>query len=95
MKSVSQRSESKALGLGESVKALLAFDVADLNDLDALAEIIPNTVAKINPNKKIENAILRSSLKFCNHFWFPTLTMAATLSPIATINVIEPKFNAI
>lgn len=38
MKSVSQRSESKALGLGESVKALLAFDVADLNDLDALAE---------------------------------------------------------
>ena len=38
MKSVSQRSESKAFGLGESVKALLAFDVADLNDLDALAE---------------------------------------------------------
>ena len=38
MNSVSQRSESKALGLGESVKALLAFDVADLNDLDALAE---------------------------------------------------------
>ena len=38
MKPVSQRSESKALGLGESVKTLLAFDVADLNDLDALAE---------------------------------------------------------
>jgi type IV pilus assembly protein PilO len=38
MKPASQRSESKALGLGESVKALLAFDVADLNDLDALAE---------------------------------------------------------
>lgn len=38
MKPVSQRSESKALGLEESVKALLAFDVADLNDLDALAE---------------------------------------------------------
>lgn len=38
MKPASQRSDSKASGVGESLAALLAFDVASLTDLDALAE---------------------------------------------------------
>ena len=39
--------------------------------------------------------IRRNSKNRFNPFWFPTRIIAATLNPVATINVIEDRFKAI